>query len=91
VSPANNPRRTNHSNLQAGTELDSFEIRHLVLKRRRVGVLDWNYYQKNIYDKITYRFMVIGRYLYDSMGSGFPKQQVVYSGLPASRASFAAK
>jgi hypothetical protein len=43
----------------------ALETRHPVLKARRVGALDWNRHEKNIYGKVTYWFEVIGKILKD--------------------------
>ena len=43
----------------------AFENRHLELRARRVKVIDWNRHEKNIGEKITYWFEVIGEVLQD--------------------------
>jgi hypothetical protein len=42
-----------------------FYKRHPILKARRVKALDWNRHDKNIYDKVSHWFEVIGRELDD--------------------------
>jgi DDE superfamily endonuclease len=41
------------------------ETRYPVLKARRVKALDWNRHEKNIYEKVTHWFEVIGKVLQD--------------------------
>jgi len=41
-----------------------FYKRHPILKARRVKTLDWNRYEKDIYNKVTLWFEVIGKELY---------------------------
>jgi len=43
----------------------SFQKRHSELKARRVRALDWNGHEKNIYNKVTHWFEVIGKVLED--------------------------
>jgi hypothetical protein len=43
----------------------AFEKRHLETAARRVTAMDWNRHDKNIADKITHWFEVIGRVLRD--------------------------
>ena len=43
----------------------ALENRHLELKARRVKALNWNRYEKNIYEKITDWFKKIGQVLQD--------------------------
>ena len=42
-----------------------FERRHPALKSRRVRAMDWNRHDRNIYEKITHWFEVIGKQLQD--------------------------
>jgi hypothetical protein len=44
----------------------AFYKRYLELRLKRVKALDWNRYNNNIYDKITYWFEVIGKELYSA-------------------------
>jgi hypothetical protein len=43
----------------------AFYKRHPELKPKKVKALDWNRHDKNIYDKITHWFDVIGKELHD--------------------------
>ncbi|OCK89446.1 DDE-domain-containing protein [Cenococcum geophilum 1.58] len=43
----------------------AFYKRHPELKSKRVKALDWNRHDKNIYDKVTHWFKVIGKELHD--------------------------
>jgi hypothetical protein len=43
----------------------AFHERHPELKPRKVKAVDWNRHDKNIYNKITYWFEVIGKELHD--------------------------
>ena len=37
----------------------------IVRKARRVGALDWNRHEKNVYRKVTHWFEIIGKILQD--------------------------
>ncbi|KAF4625232.1 hypothetical protein G7Y89_g12940 [Cudoniella acicularis] len=43
----------------------ALERRHLILTARRLGAMDWNRHEKNIYEKVTRWFEVIGEVLQD--------------------------
>ncbi len=46
-----------------GNWVQVFQKRHLELNVIRVRVLDWKHYDKNIYDKITHWFEMMGKEL----------------------------
>jgi hypothetical protein len=43
--------------------IKALERRHLILTARRLGAMDWNRHEKNIYKKVTRWFKVIGEVL----------------------------
>lgn len=43
----------------------ALERRHPILTARRLGAMDWNRHEKNIYEKVTRWFEVIGKVLQD--------------------------